>query len=766
MLQYLFPLPNYGPTGATSNNLAAVFATPINSAQADVRVDQQIGSKQSVNFHVTYKNRRVEVPSDGSALLGSFSQPEIDYALIGGYTYVISPTVVNELKAGITGNHYSNGFGITAAQMASELGLGPGFVIPKGDAVPGVYINGYQPTSTFFGTYSADGANRSIQLLDTLTWTRDKHTLKFGGDFRYLNALYQNSYAASRLGVYSFDGSVMSALLTGGVTTAYTPFESFLLGYPDSSQISTIIQPDYHTWAPVYAFFGQDDWKVSSRLTINYGLRWEYHPMMKDHLNNIANFLPDYVSIINGKAVRGAVLIPNQAAFSIVNPGFAESIAPTPIFSANQLGLPESLRYSQKTDFSPRIGFAWRPFNNNRTVVRGGYGRFIEALMGALPDDGSTVASADYAFFSNSIANGKPKFTFPYPFPPNIAQPGSQSFDLGFPLHFQDPTIHEWDLTVEQDLGRGIGIRLSYDGSHSSNLGNVYNKNQVPTNTIGFGAASAFAPYPLFSDVSFRGDFGTLNYNAGTVSIHKRFSGGLQFETSYAFARNLADSTGYNPSGGSSEMGGRISDPNHPGIDYGNTAYIARHRFVGTFLYELPVGKGKRFGANWSGVADRIIGGWELAGVITVQSGPFMSIRAPNDPSGTGFNVLYGDGRADRVPGVSPYTGQSLSQWINPAAFATPPNNIGRFGDSQVGAVEGPGEQVVSLSLFKRMALTERIQLQIGGAAANAFNHPNYARPGNLNLGSVGAGFAHVSNLQSAEGAGPRSIQLTARITF
>jgi hypothetical protein len=538
------------------------------------------------------------------------------------------------------------------------------------------------------------------------------------------------------------------------------------LGYPDSSQISTIIQPDYHTWAPAYAFFGQDDWKVSPRLTINYGMRWEYHPMMKDHLNNIANFLPNYVSIVNGQAVRGAVLIPNRAAFSIVNPAFAESIAPTPIFSADQLGLPEALRYSQMTDFSPRIGFAWRPFNNNRTVIRGGYGRFIEALMGALPDDGSTVASADYAFFSNSIVNGKPMFTFPYPFPSNIAQPGSQSFDLGFPLHFQDPTVHEWDLTLEQDLGRGIGIRLSYDGSHSSNLGNVYNLNQVPTNTIGFAAASAIAPFPLFSDVSFRGDFGTLNYNAGTVSIHKRFSGGLQFETSYAFARNLADSTGYNPTAGSSEMGGRVSDPNHPGLDYGNTAYIHRHRFVGTFLYELPVGKGKRFGANSNGVVDRIIGGWELAGVVTLQSGPFMSILSPNDPSGTGFNVLYGDGRADTVPGVSPYLHQSLSQWINPAAFAVPANNIGRFGDSQVGSVVGPGEQVVSLSLFKGISLKENVRMQIGMAVANAFNHPNYAVPANLDLSSVGSGFGQVSNLQSAEGAGPRSVQLTGRISF
>lgn len=767
MLQYLFPLPNYGPPGATSNNLAAYFATPINVSQADLRLDQTISSKQSVNFHITYKNRRVDVPSNGTASLGSFSQPEIDYAMVGGYTYVISPTVVNELKGGITGNHYSNGFGVTAAQIAAELGLGPGFSIPSGDAVPGINISGYQSTSQFFGTYSADGANRSMQLLDTLTWTKGKHTLKFGGDYRYLNGLYENSYAASRLGVYSFNGSVMSALLTGGVTTPYEPFESFLLGYPDSSNISTIRQPNNEFYAPAYAFFAQDDWKVSSRLTLNYGLRWEYHPMMKDHLNNITNFLPDYVSIVNGQQVRGAVIVPNQAALNnVVNPVFVQSVAPTPIFDAAQVGLPEAMRYSQKTDFSPRIGFAWRPFSGNRTVLRGGYGLFIESELGALADDGGTVASADYAFFFNSIVNGKPLLTFPYPFPSNLAQPGSQGFALGVPVHWVDPKIHEWDLTLEQDLGKGVGLRLSYDGNHSSTLGMVENIDELPPNTIGYAAASAFVPFPLWSSVQYRNDIGTLNYNAATVSVHKRFSAGLQFEASYAFTRNLADSTGYDPTGGSASMGGMITDQFHPGLDYGNTAYTHRHRFLATFLYELPVGKGKRFASNANPVLDRIVGGWEVAGVIIAQSGPYMTILAPNDPSGTGFNLITGDGRADTVPGVSPYAGQSLNQWINPAAFATPPNNIGRFGDSQVGSVLGPGEQVVSFSLFKRVALTERIRMQIGAAAANAFNHPNYAVPGILDLASVGSGFGQVSNLLSVEGAGPRSIQLTGRITF
>jgi hypothetical protein len=766
MLQYLFPLPNYGPPGATSNNFAAYFPTPIYSNQADLRFDQQLTSKQSVNFHMTYKNRRVDVPSNGTASLGSFSEPEIDYALIGGYTYVISPTVVNELKGGIAGNHTSTSYGLTAAQIASDLGLGAGFSIPPGDAIPGVNILGFQPTEQFFGTYSSETKSRGIQLLDTLTWTRSKHTLKFGGDFRYLNAFYSNSYAQSRLGTYTFNGSLLSTLQTNGVTTPYEPFQSFLLGIPDLSGIATIIQPNNEFYAPAYAVFAQDDWKVSSRVTINYGLRWEYHPMMQDHLLNITNFDPDYKSIVNGQEVAGAVIIPSQAAFGIVNPPFVQSVAPTPILTAAQDGLPPAMRFSQKTDFAPRFGIAWKPFNNNRTVVRGGYGRFIEALSGGLADDGGTVASSDLAFFPNSVVNGKPQFTFPYPFPANVAVPGSQEFAVGFPRHFQDPTVQEWDVTIEQDLGKGIGLRISYDGNHSSDLGLVENLDQVPPNTVGFAAAGAFAPYPLFEEILFRESNGVLNYNALTVSVHKRFSAGLQFQASYTLAKNLSDSTGYDPVGASSEQGGLLSNPANPMLDYGNVAFTARQRFLATFLYELPIGKGRRFAANSNKLVDGIIGGWEFSGVIVAQTGPFMTVTAPGDPSGTGFNVLQGDGRADTVPGVPLYAGQSVNQWINPAAFATPANNIGRFGDSSVGSVVGPGEQVVSLSLLKRISLTERIRVQVGAAAANAFNHPNYAMPGILDLGYVGAGFGQISNLQTAEGAGPRSLQLTGRITF
>jgi hypothetical protein len=257
------------------------------------------------------------------------------------------------------------------------------------------------------------------------------------------------------------------------------------------------------------------------------------------------------------------------------------------------------------------------------------------------------------------------------------------------------------------------------------------------------------------------------NYNSGTFSVHKR-SSNLQFEASYTYSRNLTNVNGAPISSVSSfvnEFGNTLSDPYNPTLDYGNTPFDRRQRFLVTFLYSLPFGKGKTFLSGANGVVDRIIGGWELSGVGLVQTGAFMSVATLNDPSGTGYNIFnYNGGRADTVAGVNPYAGQSINQWINPSAFVDPPDNIGRFGDSQSGGIVGPGTSVLSLSLIKHILLAESVRMDIGLQASNVGNHPNYAPPGNLTLGV--AGFGQITSLQSAEGAGPRALQLTARITF
>jgi hypothetical protein len=289
-------------------------------------------------------------------------------------------------------------------------------------------------------------------------------------------------------------------------------------------------------------------------------------------------------------------------------------------------------------------------------------------------------------------------------------------------------------------------------------------------NNLGFSSSvtQAAIPFPVMAYIATTTDTGFQHYDAATVDVKKRLTGGLQFEVSYTFTRNLSNDEGApiaSAQGYANEFGNTLSDPYHPALDYGNVPFSRRNRFLATFVYELPFGKGKTLLSS-NAVLDKVVGGWQLAGILTFQSGPFMTVSTLTDPSGTGFNIFNATGgRADTVAGVNPYAGQSIAQWINPNAFVSPANAIGRFGDATNGDIVGPGTQAVSLSLIKRFAIRERSRAEVGAQVSNAFNHPNFAPPNNLNV-SVPAGFGTITALQTAEGAGPRQLQLTARLIF
>jgi hypothetical protein len=745
-LQYFDPLPNYGAPGAIANNYETTYPTPIGGNQGDFRLDQNLTSKQSVFARMTYKRRETLSAPSGSPNLGGGDALENDYGFTVAYNYVISSHLINEARAGYTGVNTGTNYAYTSAGIQQALGLQLAGPAPPGAAAPSFSITGF--TGTTGGTTSISRTN-TRQLLDNLTWTRGRHSVKVGVDYRYLTGLYTNVFASSRMGSYSFNNSVTSSLIG-------SPMGAFLLGIPDSSGMATVLNPNTDGYAAHYSTYVQDDWKVAENFTLNFGLRWEYHPAFRDHYNNTANFLLNYNSIQNGVEVNGAVVIPDQAV-SLVNPAFAQSIAPTPILTASQAGMPQSLRYSPKFDFAPRIGFAWRL--NTKTVLRGGYGKYIETELGSLIDAAWAVEASDVAKFTNSVAGGKFLYSFPYALPSNLAQPGSQVFDLAGDIHYKDPYVQQWNVTVERDLGFQTGLRVSYDGSRGTDLGVTTNPDQVPANTVGFATATKYAPYPLLAQIVYLTNAARSNYNALTVSVNKRMSKGLQYQVSYNHAKNLSNGGGYAPGGFASESGGTLSDPSNPNLDYGNVAYTRRDRLLATFLYNLPFKMKNKLG-------NQLVSGWELAGVTLFQNGPFLTVVASGaDPSGTNFPNLQGSGRADMAAGnVSLYpTAQSPAQWLNAAAFAVPANNIGRFGNEPVGAVKGPGTQAVSLSFFRSIAFTERVRLRFGISAANSLNHPNYGNPGlTLNASTFGT----ITSLQSAEGAGPRQLQLTGRITF
>jgi carboxypeptidase family protein len=783
VLNYLFPLPNTNLSGY-SNNYQENFAAPISSDQADLRIDQVLTSKQSIFVRGTYKIRSVIGPAatttgspTGSALLGSFSLPEQDYGLTVSYNYVITPTLINELRGGFSGNRIGFSNPTPAAQattIAQETGLlailatqGPLYTLPAGVDVPNFNIAGFQATGGS-GTITKPLHNGTDQILEALTWTKQKHTLKFGGDYRYMTGFYPNVFATNREGVYTY---------TGVSSNVGNAFAGFLLGFPDTTQVASVIEPDTKAYGSAYSIFAQDDWKVNSRLTLNLGLRWEYHPMFQDHLNNTDNFLPDYYSVQNGVVVRGAVVIPNTAALSILNPGFVASIFPTPVFTATQLGLPPGMRYSQKDDFAPRFGFAWRPIGNDKTVLRGGFGKYIETPLGSLIASQYGVTTTNNNIYNQSVVGGVPTLAFPTQSNPNLSPfgtstLGTQTFQAANGLHYKDPYVLEWNLTIERDLGYGTALRVSYDGNHATDLSLSFDDNQVPVNTVGFNAADTSRPFPQWGKITSNSNGAWANYNALTAEVVKKFNRGLQFQASYTFARNLSNEAGGSAPTAFATEGGTnlVSDIYNLGLDYGNVSYTRKNRFLATYLYEFPVGPGKKFLSH--GVAGTVLGGWEAAGVLLFQSGPFLTASIPGaDPSGTGYANRCGcNGRPDIVTGVSPYaTNQSASNWLNAAAFAAPPTpppgekSLGRFGTAPVGSMQGPGTQAVSLSLIKTIKFAEKASVQIGAETTNLFNKVNFAPP-NTTLNTKA--FGTISAVQTAEGSGPRAIQLTARVSF
>jgi hypothetical protein len=756
----LFPLPNTGAPNAIVNNYVQNFGTPISSNQGDARVDQNITSKQTVFARFTEKERANAQPPcgacastlNGTALGGAVVTPQRYWSLTGAYNYVISPHIVNEFRTGWTGLHQATTFGISGSSIEDQTGLTP--YIQQGRSflqqvatTPNVRIAGFQRTG---GVGSNRQQTQTYQFLDNVTMTEGKHTYKFGMDYRYLTALYTSVFDTLWLGRYNFTSSVIGS-------TIGNPFAAFLQGVPSSDTIATVNYPDTNAYGSAYAAYAQDDWKVTPRLTINYGVRYEYHPMFQDHNENVAAFLPGYYTGTDGSIVHGAVVVPN-GSLKLVNPAFAGSILPTPILTASQAGIPNSLRYSQKTDFAPRIGFAWRV--GDRTVIRGGYGKFIDSPLGFLILSSWAVEASDVATFTNSIKGGKATYTFPYPFPSNLAQPGTQDFDLSYALHYKDPYVQQWNFTIERDLGFQTGLRLSYDGSHGTDLSLTTNPDQVPANTIGFAKASANAPYPIWDSLVNVENGGRSNYESFTATVNKRMSKGLQFEFSYNHAKNLSNAGGFNPISFVGEGGGQTSDFYNPGLDYGRVPFTRNHRVIANFLYQTSGHTGNKY-------LDQLYGGWEIAGRMLFQTGPYLTVTAPGtDPSGTNFDNSFngGDPRADIVSGVSLYpSNKSIYNWVNPKAFALPPDNIGRYGNSPVGSVVGPGTQVVSLSLYRTFSYKERVSLRLGASASNLFNHPNYGIP-NLSLGT--AAFGTIGSLQSAEDTGPRAIQLGGRITF
>jgi len=352
---------------------------------------------------------------------------------------------------------------------------------------------------------------------------------------------------------------------------------------------------------------------------------------------------------------------------------------------------------------------------------------------------------------------------------------GGASSSLGFPgyrranqIDLIDPRVVQWNASVDRDLGFRTLLRLSYTGSKATGLIYSPDLNQVFPNTVGYNALTATPAlrqqnlkFPNFAEVLTRDNGPSATYNAFTIEVSRRFGGSFTFQNSYTLAYNRTNALGsapdsLSPNGeggtGRGDNGNNVQNYFDIASDYGDAAYTRRHRFVSTFLYDLPIGHGRRLLGDAGRAADLALGGWRITGITLLQTGPFLTPTfTGTDPSGTNPSQRSEGSfqRPDCVAGVDPMGGSTPGHF-NPAAFAVPANNIGRFGNCKVGILQGPGTKVFSMSLGKDFKFNERWKLHYEAQFSNLLNVTNLGVPNTrfANGGAFNQSFGRISSTQ------------------
>jgi hypothetical protein len=486
--------------------------------------------------------------------------------------------------------------------------------------------------------------NNTWQFTDNLTWNKGRHTFKFGFDYRYIRAVSALGFiSGDNYGRYSFDGS-----FTG------VPFADFLFGAPVNTNVDDI-KNDNDGRRHRYNAYAQDSFKVSHNLTLEYGLRFEFHPGYEDANGNIGNFDP-------GIPRSGAVIYPDGAQ-STLAPEFLQSFnacqqlgstsgpvingAPcTPVLSASRAHVPNYLRTAPKR-FVPRFGFAYRPFNNDKTVVRGGFGAFNTEVLGSIYYALTGTLLSNTRTYTNSDSNGHPIFLWPQTQLPglgSISPFGTAYFGTANQINWKDPYAMQWNLSIDRDLGFQTGLRVSYIAMATRRLVWSPNLNQSGYSTTYYvDQPLSSRPFPNWGTVNTRANGADANYQSLQVEVNHRTRAGVTFDSTYTWAKNLADNQGYTADHFADENSGhRTMDFYNLKHEYGNVYATRRNRWITSVIYDLPVGRGRTFGGSMNRWVDGFIGGWQLSSIFLWQSGPFETLYfTGGDPSGTGSGVNW-----------------------------------------------------------------------------------------------------------------------------
>jgi hypothetical protein len=724
--QRFFPATNYGGAENVVGSYRDLWKQVMRKEQVDVRIDHQFSERNSLFSRFSAARLPNGSLEGGLPTIGARKQRREARNFILSDTHTFRPDLVNEFRFGIVRGYNPYSGPVNGPEIVKELGLtNLPANLPNVEALPTISISGYQGISQIIYWRPAE---MIYQWQDNVSWIHGRHTVKMGADI-WRN--YGSNYAVSPSSAFG------SANFTGAFT-GYG-YADFLLGVPyQASRASTGFDKLKSTNVDKF-FFIQDDFKATPRLTLNVGLRYELNPPYVERQDRIANFDP----------FSGKLVVPTDASKSFLAPGFLSANL-IPVVTASQAGLPtRTLAYTDKNNFAPRAGLAYKLTSDNKTVFRSSFGIFYDSFtafywrtMTGGPYNGSEVSPV------NTFNNGQALWQFPAMFPQTTSQVGTASL-TGLDPHTVIPYMEQWNATVERELPANMGLRISYVGSASHHLAQAYNLNQPQPSTTPYSVSRR--PYPQLGSVTYRQSSGNAKYNALMLVLERKFKNGLQFQASHTWAKNLTDTAGEDESGGS------LQNAYDRRAEWGNYAAVRHHRFVFSSTYELPFGTGHKLGA--SGLWNHVAGGWSLSTFVLLQTGPYFT------PSFSGVdpaNVGASGGRPDRVADGN-LSNPTIYKWFDPAAFVAPPANAGRFGNSGVNILQGPGTANVDLGLYKKFAIRDRLRMRIEATFTNALNHPNFGTPySNISVSSAGM----IQSIQGLEGAGARTTRLGARLDF
>jgi hypothetical protein len=754
----LYPATNQAiPLGKVPQNDYFV-ATPgkQNTDQGDARVDYRLSDKDSIFGSLSWSNNsKINAPPLPGLLDGSpfnaVTEEDLGRNAQISYTRVWNPSIISETRAGFS------------RLVTSRVGANPG-----ADAYTAVGIGGYNPVGPQngglpqfgLGRYSQIGANDWLpskeynnvwDFIQNVAITRGAHALKFGAEYRPIKfPFFQVPYPHGEMNFSQNDTAYPSTLRgsTGATINTLTGDEmaSLLLGAIGGGQISTtnFVSSEKVAWA----FYGQDDWKVTPKLTLNIGLRYELFSPISERFARQSNFVYDNLTLyIPAGKDQNAPLPPNFAtAFPNVKVSRGE--------------VDKYLIPWDKTNFAPRIGLAYSC--RDSTVFRLGYGIFYggEENQGGNPNRGESVpfnespnlnrpagvgAFETNPFFTGGVSGGYPVNVFSLPAPVAFR---------GVATDFRNSLVHKWNVAIQQELPGHMALEVAYVGNHQAHQLFQPDPNACPNlgTTDSTINCNSLRPTPFIGGISGTASFGYGNYHGLTSKIEKRYSNGLQFLGSYTYGHALAN-TGTTLSGSN---GFGIPDPRNYASGYSSAAWDIRHNFTGDFLYEIPFGRGKAHGANLNRAVASVLGNWQLNGIMTLHTGSPFTLRS-NACQGV-WNACRPDLVAGKNPADAPANGRSPDLWFDTSAVTTPAPLTG--GNLGLQTNNAPPTRILDMSIFKDFPFTERWKLQFRAEGFNIANTPQFSAP-DQNLQN--ATFGKVTSTQAGT---ERHIQFSLRLQF